>query len=380
MTTIKLTFKIHLRDYNYEGVNEYNGPTFHRFLPNNKFDKLEKELDTLEGVISFWFERRGEKKDGFIKYIYNKNQVEEEDISRQAILDGGLLFGEVTISKVPVELQQVLESNKTGDVEYTSFGKKVVKEIIKHSNNLINIFRDLFRQHWIESLEIWDSRTKSLGTFCQYDLSMQYSLDNGVTWSKFVPDKERHEVHGTSNIIEDYSDFILEKDWTVIKNLFENDFKPLTASFFLSQANETFNKGDLKKAFIEAVTALEKAMKHVLKENPKITNSISGTIQSFLELPLPSKFGLISLLCDSIDANDIENSVKAIEIRNKVVHEGHTPKEADIIFLKSLFKSISNIINEPVCKFPVPVRCNITNSVESWERIERERIKRESSK
>ena len=87
MTPIKLTFRIDLRDFNHEGVNEYNGPTFHRFLPNNKFDKLEKELSTFEGVISFWFERRGEKKDGFIKYIYNKNQVEEEDISRQAILD-----------------------------------------------------------------------------------------------------------------------------------------------------------------------------------------------------------------------------------------------------------------------------------------------------
>lgn len=367
MKTIKLTFKIDLRDFNHEGVNEYNGPTFHRFHPNNKFDKIERKLDSVDGIISFWFERRGEKKDGFIKYIYNKNQVEEEDISRQAILDGGLLFGEVTINEVPVELQQVLESNKTGDAEYISFGKKVVKEIIKHSNNLINIFRDLFRQHWIESLDTWDSTTKSLGTFCQYDLSMQYSLDNGITFSKFLPDIQRHEVHVTSNIIGDYSDFILKKDWTVIKNLFENDFKPLTASFFLSLANETFNKGDLKKAFIEAVTALEKALEYILKENPKISES-SFNNKKFPNLSLPDKLIYISSIPGKIDENEINNSIQSIIIRNKIVHEGYSPKEEQIILLKSLFKSISKIIDEPVCKFPVPVRCNFTQSVESWEK------------
>ena len=124
MTPIKLTFRIDLCDFNHKGINEYNGPTFHRFLPNNKFDKLEKELDTFDGVISFWFERRGEKKDGFIKYIYNKNQVEEKDIFRQAILDGGLLFGEVTISEVPVELQQVLDPTKQAMLNISLLAKK----------------------------------------------------------------------------------------------------------------------------------------------------------------------------------------------------------------------------------------------------------------
>lgn len=373
MIPIKLGFEIDLRDYNHEGVNEYIGPTFHRFIPNNKFDKIERDLDSFDGKISFWFEKRGEKKDGFIKYNYSKKLIEEGSISKQAILDGGVLFGEVSINDIPIELQQVLKDNKTGDAEYVSFGKKIVEEIINHSNNLINIFRHLFRQHWVENLVDWDSRFQSLGSYCDYELSMKYTIDNGATWNQFLPDKKRLEVHGTSNIITDYSDFILQDDWSLIKELFESDFKPTATSIFLSKANETFNNGDLKKAFIETVTALEAAVEFVVKENPKITKSILQSIQSFHNLPLPSQFSLISLLSGKIDAKDIENSLKAIKIRNDIVHEGDSPNEKDEIFLKSLFKSISKIIDEPVCKFPITVRCNMTDSDEGWEKLEKQR-------
>lgn len=371
MRTIKLSFIIDLRDFNHEGVNEYNGPTFHRFLPNNKFDKLERNLDSFDGKISFWFEKRGEKKGGFIKYNYSKKLIKEEDISRQAILDGGVLFGEVSINDIPIELLQILKDNKTGDVEYVSFGEKIVEEIIKHSNNLINIFKHLFKQHWVENLVDWDSKFQSLGTYCDYELSMKYTIDNGVTWKQFLPDKKRHEVHVTSNIITDYSDFILQDDWSLIKDLFESGFKHSTISFFLSMANETLNKGDLKKAFIESVTALDLAIKHIVKENPVINES-SFNGKKFPNLRLPSKFNQISILSDKIDADEIENSIKAIKIRNKIVHEGYRPKEEDEIYLKSLFKSISKIINEPVCKFPVPVRCNMTDSDEGWEKLKKQ--------
>lgn len=372
MKTIKLSFIIDLRDFNHEGVNEYNGPTFHRFLPNNKLDKLERNLDSFDGKISFWFEKRGEKKGGFIKYNYSKKLIKEEDISRQAILDGGVLFGEVSINDIPIELLQILKDNKTGDVEYVSFGEKIVEEIIKHSNNLINIFRYLFRQHWVENLIDWDSRLQSLGSYCNHELSMKYTIDNGVTWNEFLPDKKRLEVHATSNIISDYSDFILQKDWTLIKDLFESDFETSTTSLFLSNANEAFNNGDLKKAFIEAVTALEAAIESVLKDNTEFTKSIKRSIQSFHNLPLPSQYSLICLLSGKVEINDIENSLKAIKVRNDIVHDGESPKETDIILLKSLFKSISKIINEPVCKFPVPVRCNMTDSEEGWGKLKKE--------
>jgi len=239
----------------------------------------------------------------------------------------------------------------------------------------VNIFRELYRQYWIRNIENWDSRTKSLGTYCNYDLSMKYSLNNGKTWTKFQPDAHRHEIHVTSEISDDFSDYISKDDWIEIKSLFKKSFIPSMASVFLTQAFATCDKGDLKKSFIETVTALEIALECTIKKNPKITKTIIDSIQSFESLPLRAQFGIIALLYNNINSKDIENSIKAIEIRNNIVHEGYSPKESERFFLNSLLVSISRIINEQVTKFPSINSGNCLMSIDSWEKLKNKKTK-----
>jgi hypothetical protein len=371
MIAIRLSFLIDLRDFKQEYFNEFYGPAFHRFLPDNKLDKIERKLTSFDGLISFWFEKRGILSNSYIKYDNKKKLINEDLIPKQAILDAGPLFGEVTINKLSTKLKKVLEDNRTGNSEYVSFAKKLVKEITEYSNDLINIFRYLYKQYWIKNIDIWDSRYQSLGSFCKRDLSMQYSLDNGKTWKTFLPDEERHVVHLESNISDDYSDYISQNDWYDIKALYKSDFKATIASVFLTQANSTYDNGDLKKAFIETVTALEIAIEQVINKNPKITNSILKSIQSFKSIPRNSQFSLIAMLCENIYSNEIENSLKAIDIRNSIVHNGYNPKATDSKYLKSLLFSISKIIKEPVTKLPSVNRGNAIMSIESWEKAKK---------
>ena len=98
----------------------------------------------------------------------------------------------------------------------------------------------------MKDFDTWDSRYKSLGTLYKWDLSMKYSLDNGKTWKDFLPDEERHVIHLEGGISYDYSDYISKTDWNLIKVLYKSDFKPSTASIFLTQSIATFDKGDLK--------------------------------------------------------------------------------------------------------------------------------------
>ena len=140
MTPIKLTFIIDLRDYNQNAFNQYYGPAFHRFLPNNKFDKLQKNLNIFDGQISFWFEKRGVIEDDLLVYNKKEKIVNDEIILKQGILDAGPLYGEVLINKLSNRIIQVLKKNKTGDPEYLSFAKKIIKEITENSSLLINIF------------------------------------------------------------------------------------------------------------------------------------------------------------------------------------------------------------------------------------------------
>jgi hypothetical protein len=365
MIPIKLHFIIDLRDFDHVSITEFYGPAFHRFLPNNKLDKIEKKLVSFDGFISFWFERRGTLRDSYIKYDNKKKLTNVELIAKQAILDAGPLFGEITIKKISSKLREVLAANKTGDSEYIIFAKKLVKEISAYSNDLIYIFRYLYKQYWVKDFDTWDSRYKSLGSLCKWDLSMKYSLDNGKTWKEFLPDEERHVIHLESTISEDYSDYISKTDWNLIKALYKSDFKPSTASIFLTQSIATFDKGDLKKAFIEAVTTLEIAIEQTINKNTNITNSILKSIQSFNSIPRTTQFSIIALL-NNIDSKEIENSLQAIEIRNKIVHDGYNPKKGEHNYFKSLILSISKIIKEPVIKFPSKNRGNAIMSVESW--------------
>ncbi len=375
MIPIKLKFIIDLRDFDHESITEFYGPVFHRFLPNNKLDKIEKKLISFDGLISFWFERRGTLVNSYIKYDNKKKLTNVELITKQAILDAGPLFGEITIKKIPSKLRAVLETNKTGDSEYIIFAKKLVKEITAYSNDLINIFRYLYKQYWVKDFDTWDSRYKSLGTLCKCDLSMKYSLDNGKTWKDFLPDEERHVIHLEGGISYDYSDYISKTDWNLIKVLYKSDFKPSTASIFLTQSIATFDKGDLKKAFIEAVTTLEIAIEETINKNTKTTNSILKSIQSFNSIPRTTQFSIIALLSNNIDSKEIENSLQAIEIRNKIVHDGYNPKKGEHIYFKSLILSISKIINEPVTKFPSKNRGNAIMSIESWEKAKKIKTK-----
>jgi len=369
MTVIKLTFIIVLKDYDQGVFNWFQGPAFHRFLPNNELDKIEKGLTSFDGQISFWFEQRGFVQDHFIKYDFDKKLIEKDLIPKQAILDGGYLFGKVTINDAPEILVQVLNDNKTGDPDYVTFGKKIVEEITEQTNDLINILKRIFKQYWIKNLDIWDSRTESLGHYCNLVLHMNYSIDEGKTWNRFLPNKENSTQVIKAIVNEDFSDFISKEDWNEIKDLFISDFKLSAASSFLMQAIATCDKGDLKKAFIESVTAIEAAIDHAIKNNPKITVQISNSVQSLKSLPLPSQFSIIALLTENVNSKDIENSIEAIKIRNRIVHEGYSPKGSDEILLKSLLSSISRIIKEQVIKFPSTRTGNAVMSAEHWEEL-----------
>ena len=154
----------------------------------------------------------------------------------------------------------------------------------------------------------------------------------------------------------------------MIKSLFNKSFSPSIASNYLTQAHETCDRGDLKKAFIEAVTALEIALECKINENVRLTDPILESIQSFKTSPLKSQFSIFALECSNIKSADIENSIEAIKIRNRIVHEGYKPTKSEKSILYSLLTSISIIINETVTKFPSNNGSNAIQSRESWEK------------
>ncbi|WP_113922489.1 hypothetical protein [Cognataquiflexum aquatile] len=368
MKPLKLKFKIQLHNHENETPNQIKGPGFHRFLPNGRYDRIECKLSKLNGKISFWFEQRGVLYENFIRYDPEKKLKEKQVISRQGILDGGELFGELELLNLSENVYAALSNNSFGNHDYISLGKKVVNEITEHSILFINILRNVFKQYWISELEVWDSQSKSLGAYCKWNLSLKFSLNNGRTWSEFIPDAEKHILKFDSQISFNYSGFISKSDWLLIKKLFLAGYETSIASVFISKAHETCQNGDLKNAFIGAVTALEIALEQKIKKNPNLSKIVLESIQSFKSLPLKSQFGIFALELKSLESSEIETSIQAINIRNKVVHDGYVPLKSETLILYSLLTSISKIIGEPVTKFPSNKGQNAIQSIDNWEK------------
>lgn len=358
MKNIDFKFIIDLEDHHRDSKWGNKGVVFHRFLPENESDKIQKKLQNGNGVISFWFERRlklvnkggvtGEK----VFYDYKSKLEDENIISRQSHIGNEVLFGKLSIKNLSIDTLKAIENNKIGSKEYIKFGKEIVKSIYTESKELIEIFRDLYRHFWIGKLKNWDSRTQSLSTYCKLVLHLKYSIDNGETWHLFQPDEPRNIIEIVGTIGHKYHEYISESDWLEIKKLYANSYRPSLISELIASSHETCSDGDLQKAFVEAVTALELSLAEKIKENNMMTDRIEKEIQAFYNLNLKSQLSIIAIGQEKLNSEKIESGFKAIDIRHKIVHEAYVPEEKEKIIFYQLLSLISILIQEPVTKFP----------------------------
>lgn len=335
LNKIDLKFIIDLKEYSEDSSYNQGGLVFHQFLPENQKDKIVKNISEFDGEISFWFERRLKliNKGGPTEKVFydhkSKSELEDESIiNEQSHIQVRFLFGSLTINNLPKSTLNIIMNDEVENEKYVEMGKKIVKTIYSHSNDLINLFKNLFRQYWIQNLEKWDSRTKSLSTYCKDSLYLKYSIDNGKNWKFFEPDKHEDTIlGGTPRGPSIYLEYISKVEWNSIKELYKKSFKPSIISELISNAHKASSKGDLQKAFIIAVTAVELSIPHKLNSNFKINKRIKPEIQSFNQIPLKSKLGIVALSINKINSELIENAFKSLDIRNKIVHKNMSQRK-----------------------------------------------------
>lgn len=98
---------------------------------------------------------------------------------------------------------------------YEALGKRIVRLIRPPVNKLINLLRANYGQYWLREIEEWDSRSRSLGSFCA-GLGVRWSLDGGKTWSNFVPTERFAESYGFTTLPSDEDfrqELLTEDDW-----------------------------------------------------------------------------------------------------------------------------------------------------------------------
>jgi hypothetical protein len=119
-----------LLSLDFEAHHQPFGPLFHRWLPDGETDAMEISTGDPGVVLRLWFERCGFVERGFVRFDYDRREVDPEVMRQQTPLHGGPLRGRFELSDVSEDVMVAIRSNNTGDAAYKSFGKRVVNRLL----------------------------------------------------------------------------------------------------------------------------------------------------------------------------------------------------------------------------------------------------------
>src|SRR6266851_1720861 len=211
MPTLLLKFYVYLGRQ--DVMRNFEGLLFHRWLPNGEEDALILDTETPNTKLKVWFEQRGYVNDRFIKFDVTRKEVDPAIIPTQAALVAGSLFGLLEVLEPTEEEVSSLLENKIGDPSYKALGDRVINRLMHPPvTRFINTLRTKYGQYWIREFEKWDSRDENLGGHC-ISLRLKWSLDQGETWSDFIPDEPMRYMTAVGGTNESFRQYLTKEDW-----------------------------------------------------------------------------------------------------------------------------------------------------------------------
>jgi hypothetical protein len=325
------------------------GLQFNRWLPDDERDCLKLPTDDVGADVEVWCERRGYVKDGYIKYHQTRRAVESAIIPLQARLDGGDLRGRIILNDVDSETLAAVEEDRHGDPLYIALGKRVVNRIFYPSvSPLVRILRTHYGQYWLPELDAWDSRRVNLGAYCNNHLFF-WSLDGNQPLKRFMPENPVFTID--VGIMGGPMDYLREADWRSLQDLVQNRFSPSPAAETLGRAHGFVDSDEWRYALVEGVTALELAIGEYARSRIATAPSAMNKLGPFWTLNLPARVIAAAAFSGVVPERDLDSTLKAIDHRNEVVHEGKPFRESVKSDLPALLRTAAAFIQGPKFRF-----------------------------
>jgi hypothetical protein len=271
---------------------------------------------------------------------------------RQGKLNAGSLYGEAAFVNVTETELDVIKNNSVGSDDYISVGKRVIDFLYPPVSNFIDILRTQYGQYWLPEVPPWDSRKATLGTYCSSEFSLRWKINDNDEWQRFLPTEQGGFLTIGPLPGRGFKEYLTEEDWQQMKSktdLYEN---PLLATIILGKASEFLDTGHLRQAFVEATTAIELAVHHYMKTRADALGLKSEVFNKFFDMPLVKQVAVICTTSKLVEADVLKGALQAIEIRNRIVHEGFLPHDHHQKPLRSLFSTVSLLVGVDH-KFPV---------------------------
>jgi hypothetical protein len=362
MAGLLIKFAIRLGD----SVDFSGGPLFHRWLPRGMEDAIE--LETGVGHLRLWFERLGYTEENMVHFDFQRHEVNDAIVPKQGKLDAGPVFGLLNIDKISDSVLDEVRKSVVADSGYVDLGKRIVKSVAPVAERFIKILKVRYGQHWLNSPPSWDSRYSSLGAICE-DWDMRWSDDDGKNWHVFKPDKSIR--YYPSEEKTNFSEYLGQSDWNDLKLAVENGDDVSLSAQLVANSHRLLSLDEPRHALVEACSALEVAISETVRTPVEGSTTLKDAVGSFLkDTGLKARVIVVTSLVGGINNAALEEVLLAIELRNRVVHEGSSPGPKDIKLIRAVINVAAQLVHGPRMKFPVLSVSNHVAEPDVWARTE----------
>ena len=341
---------------------EPHGPLFHQWLPNGSTDAISivtPSAPNSPNSLSVWFNRRGYIDNELIKYVSDRDEVDESIMRRQGWLDAGPLVGKAAFMHVSQSEFMALQEDRRGSEEYMNLGKRVIEFLFQPLHAFIETLRLQYGQYWLEELRPWDSRQHSLGGYCQSTFFLRWHESESGDWKPFLPDEPRLTLGLSFLPSRGYDEYLTEQDWREIQASFSPISNIPLALRVAGRAHELAELGHFAEAFIQAVTALELSVEHFLTKRSALYGKfVCDLTAGFTQQPLKQQLAILSIATNLGESVTLQDAMRGVDTRNRIVHEAIFPSEKNVSELYALLKCSQLLLGLNEFKTPSLIKGN----------------------
>lgn len=342
----------------------FTGAAFHRWLPDGARDAIQLPVHDTKSQLRVWFERRHHTSHGILRYDQKARGCNTSRLARQSVVDSGPLRGELRLNQISdADIRRLLAQDssavhgKRKCPTYMRLAKRVATLIQPPVTRFLEVIKHNFGQYWIEILQPWDSRDHSLASYCYNILNASWRLKGTRLWMPFaageristisMPGGSKQQVFGSL-----YLENITQKDWQELPQYLRDSRSTSAAARAASRAHAAVEQRDFRYALIEATLAAELAVSAAMTMGDSETAALRRQVNRFLNDPVGTQVATAALM-KGVDRSLVALALEAVDLRNKVVHEGFSPRRGTFERqLYMLLRIVSLLDHGPPLKFP----------------------------
>lgn len=328
---------------------------FHRWCPDGEKDSLALNTGKDFAKLTVWFEPRE-----CSNASLSAEKLTDEEIPRVGVIASGPLHGSLELSGgfSDEELEAVIGDTK--GPAYESLGKKIANKWIGPPLiDFLSILRLNYGQYWIDKFELWNSEKETIGSYCRTRLNLRWRTADGAAWKEFEPGEAVTRLVAVAPAKETLAQYLTPQDWAALSDAVDARYKPPLAAMILTRAHQAADTGSLSDGFVIAVTALQIAITELFREIELKEKGRESLQQKLLKA--------VSLSAD-VEKGQLRLAIKAISMRNTIVHAGFEPKGDSTPCLYALIAVTGSLLPGPKFIFPSAHHGNLEMPAEEWEK------------